>query len=90
MACRRELDRVAHEVEEDLPQTCFVADQPERYPLIHLEIQRQAFGPGGEREQLQHGFLLFAELEFAIDKNELSGLGSGQIENVGQQPGQAA
>jgi hypothetical protein len=72
LAGSRELDRVAHQIDQDLPQTGDVADDPARNHRIDVHDELQALFSGTPAQQVHSVFHarhqidgLMLQLEFA-------------------------
>ncbi|KAF5033174.1 hypothetical protein DSECCO2_609520 [anaerobic digester metagenome] len=79
----RELDGVADEVEEDLAQPDFVADERGRQARVHLERQRKALFPGGHGREVEDRGAQSRQGEFGLVDDELAGLDAGEVQDVG-------
>ena len=78
----RELDRVAKQIEQHLPQPCRVADQVGGHARRDLAHQGQPFFVGPGRHHLHHLLQMIVQREAGLFQFELRGFDLGEIEDV--------
>ena len=81
-AARRELDRVADQVGDDLPQAAGIANNAHGSFLTNIASQSQAFFLSPRRQNLDGHIHRVAQLEFDGLQLQFAGLNFGKIENL--------
>ena len=81
-----ELDRIAGQVDEDLPQSHGISHQGAGYILGDIDDQFQVFFSGFFTEHIGHFFQHIAQLEVQTLHVEFAGFDLGEIQDVVDQP----
>src|SRR6185369_14401319 len=82
LALLGELDRVAGQVQQHLPQPARVTAQRHRYVWTHVAEQLQPLRPGRLGHHLDHILDELAQVELGLDQGELASLHFGEVEHV--------
>ncbi len=76
------LDRIAEQVEEDLPQAARIANEPARHVRRDFVHELDALPMRLQRKRLRDGLDRFVQIERARFELELAGLDFGEVENI--------
>ena len=85
----RELDGIAHQIEQDLAHPRIVADQHQGHAGGNVKGEFEPFFLGWNQEQLQYGFFQGADFELALLDGHAAEFDARQVQDVREQSGEA-